>query len=73
MESAARLVIDDWNSGAMSHYLPPPGFDPTMLLDYDENTGLDVNEMEDFVPKTTGSGQTITEKDILDEDEMAQE
>lgn len=65
LESTARIIIEDWNSGAMSHYLPPPGFDPTVLLDYDENMGLDVNEMEDFVPKNTGTGFTITDKDIL--------
>lgn len=67
LESAGRLVIEDWNSGAMSHYLPPPNFDPSVMIDYDENMGFDVNEMDDFVPKTTASGKNVTEKDIIAE------
>lgn len=68
LESTARLIIEDWNCGAMSHYLPPPGFDPSVLLDYDENMGLEINENEDYVPKITGTGFTITDKDVMDED-----
>jgi len=52
----------------MSHYLPPPGFDPSVLLDYDENMGLEINENEDYVPKITGTGFTITDKDVMEED-----
>ena len=36
IEAAARIVIGDWNSGKMNHYLPPPGFDPTVMLDFKE-------------------------------------
>lgn len=67
LEMAGRLIIEDWNSGAMSHYLPPPGFDPTVMLDYDESMGMEVNEMDDFVPKNTGTGFNITDKDIKEE------
>lgn len=67
IETSARLVIEDWNSGEMSHYLPPPDFDPSVMLDYDENMGLEVNAMDDFIPKTTGTGQNITDKDIAEE------
>lgn len=56
LEAAARLVIEDWNSGALNHYLPPPGFDPSVMLDYNEHMGEEVNTMDDFVPKNTASG-----------------
>ena len=63
IEAAARVVIEDWNSGKMKHYLTPPDFDPSLMIDYDEFVGMDVNNMSDFVKKQ-GDGQTLTEVDF---------
>lgn len=63
MEAAARLVIEDWNCGRMNHYLPPPGFDPSVMLDYGKAMGDDLKIMEDSVQKT-GEGMTFTEHDF---------
>jgi ribosome biogenesis GTPase A len=32
LEAAGRIVIEDWNNGAMEYYLPPSGFDSSVLL-----------------------------------------
>ena len=65
IEAAARLVIEDWNSGRMNHYLPPPGFDPSVMLDFGKRMGDDLNVMDDSVMKV-GDGVTLTEHDFGD-------
>lgn len=61
LEGAARLVIDDWNSGKLNHYVPPPGFDPSILLDYRGEMEDTMQFENDKVEKTS---EIITEKDI---------
>ena len=51
LEAAARLVIDDWNSGKMNHYVPPPGFDPTILLTYKQEGDDRVDGLDDSLVK----------------------
>lgn len=63
IESAARLVIEDWNQGRMVHYLPPPGFDMTVMEDHDKMIGENIDVMDDQVQKT-GDGITMTEEDF---------
>jgi nuclear GTP-binding protein len=60
IDASARLVIDDWNNGNMMHYLPPPGFDPSVMIGYG---GMEVDVNSDNVNKT-GSGVTLTEHDF---------
>lgn len=57
MEAAARVVIDDWNSGKMNHYVPPPGFDPTILLGYKQAGEALVDHKDDTLEKA----KTLTE------------
>lgn len=28
-------MIGDWNGGKMRHYMTPPGFDPSVMIDVD--------------------------------------
>lgn len=62
VEASARIVIEDWNNGNMMHYLPPPGFDPTVMVDYNEMED-EINDMDDKIEKT-GDGVTLTEHDF---------
>lgn len=65
IESAARVVIDDWNSGKMNHFVPPPGFDPTILLNYKQSSEADVDAMDD----TLDRGAMVTEMELEQEEE----
>lgn len=60
IENAARLVIEDWNSGRMNHFVPPPGFDPTVLLNYKSEMEADVDHYDDTLTR----GGMITEMEI---------
>lgn len=72
LEGAARLVIEDWNNGRMNHYLPPPGFDPSVMTDFGKEMGDDLNVLDDSVQKV-GDGVTMTEHDFEDGGEMVEE
>jgi len=61
IEAAARLVIDDWNSGKLTHYVPPPGFDPSVLLNYRGEMEDVMDAMDDHVEK---NNTVITEQDV---------
>ena len=60
IESAARLVIEDWNSGRMNHFVPPPGFDPSVLLDYKSEMEADVDHNDDALNR----GAMVTEMEV---------
>lgn len=62
IEASARIVIEDWNNGNMMHYLPPPGFDPSVMINYNEMEA-EVDVMDDSLKKT-GAGVTLTEHDF---------
>jgi nuclear GTP-binding protein len=50
LEAAARIVIGDWNGGRMKHYIPPPSFDPSLMIDIEllkEEFGFDADDTED--------------------------
>ena len=62
IENAARLVIEDWNSGRMNHFVPPPGFDPTVLLNYKSEMEADVDHNDDALNR----GAMVTELEVED-------
>lgn len=62
IENSARLVIDDWNSGKMNHYVPPPGFDPSILLNYRGDMEAEVDELDDNIER----GDMVTEHELED-------
>lgn len=65
LEAAARIVITDWNSGKMKHYLPPPGFDPTILVD--------VEQMKKELEAMQDPDQTMVLESVQEEDDWAQQ
>lgn len=60
IENAARLVIEDWNSGRMNHFVPPPGFDPSVLLNYKSEMEADVDHNDDSLNR----GSMVTEMEV---------
>jgi len=63
LESSARIVIGDWNGGKMRHYMTPPSFDPSLLIDMEqlEKELFDkdaVDEEEDMDEEITGEATT---------------
>lgn len=64
LESAARIVITDWNGGKMRHYATPPSFDPSMLIDVDqlEKELMDhEGDTDDMDTENTPAGGMLTE------------
>lgn len=72
LEAAARLVIEDWNQGRMTHYLPPPGFDMRVMEGYDKMIGDNLDTLDDKVKKM-GNGETIVDGDFSQENGMVEE
>jgi nuclear GTP-binding protein len=59
IEGAARLVIEDWNTGRVNHFVPPPGFDPSILIGVRGEMEEEVDAMDDSVQM----GAMVTEHD----------
>jgi len=47
----------------MNHYVPPPGFDPTILLNYRQSSETDVSHNDDSLVKETMVTEHDAEKD----------